>query len=180
MIKSLFKGRIGIRQYWLGALLLLLISIPVILVGAVIAVLSFVGAAMVAGDNPVLSGFIGGGIGFGIYVILLIAVMVPTYGLVVRRYHDVGLSGWVLVGLTVASWVLSFFFPIFTVETDLNSFSLVNFLIALPLSLFSLGVLLWPGTKGMNKYGEQTTYTSIWKAIWAKQPELPSPLEEKA
>jgi len=67
-----------------------------------------------------------GGIGLFVFAILTIFFMLLSYSLTVRRLHDLDLTGW--LGLT---YYLSYIGP-----------------------LFGVFVLLWPGTKGSNRYGE--------------------------
>jgi hypothetical protein len=55
----------------------------------------------------------------------------------------------------------------------------VNFLINLPIMIVSLAILLWPGTKGDNKFGPQTKYSSIWNSMKGKKPEV-APVAEAA
>jgi uncharacterized membrane protein YhaH (DUF805 family) len=76
-----FKGRARRSEYWYFALANGIISILLILVGAIIG--------GVFGDA--LTGGIIGYVLFGIYTLL---TLVPSLGVVVRRLHDVGKSGW--------------------------------------------------------------------------------------
>jgi uncharacterized membrane protein YhaH (DUF805 family) len=64
--------------------------------------------------------------GVFVYVILTLIGAVFSYSLTVRRLHDIGLNGW--LGLTQ---YIYYFGPV-----------------------FGIVALLWPGTKGVNKYGE--------------------------
>lgn len=172
MIKSLFTGRIGIAQYWLSVLLLIALSIPF---SIVIALLSFAlsfAVISLAGIDLLTGTFIGTAVTVVVSSIAMFIIMLPVYGLLVRRYHDIGLSVWILVAFTIISWIVSFIFPIFTDSEDIASFSMTNLIISAPFIIFGLAVTLWPGTKGLNKYGEQTKYKSIWSALWGKQPEV--------
>ncbi len=65
-----FGGRISRRQYWMFALFSILVGIVI---------------GIVAGIIPILS---------PVSVLYLLAILVPSIGLAVRRLHDIGLSGW--------------------------------------------------------------------------------------
>lgn len=169
MIKQMFSGRIGIKQYWLSLLLLILLAIGVIFLTGVLVALGVFGAFAAFSENIglAIAGIIALSL-IGFIVSLLVAL--PSWGLAVRRYHDVGLSVWVFVGLMVAGWIISIIFPVTTGEGQAIEFNVANMLINLPLSIVSLAILLWPGTKGENKFGAQTRYDSLWKAIKGVKP----------
>ncbi len=65
-----FGGRVSRRQYWMFALFSILVSIVIGIVAGIIPILSFVS------------------------VLYLLAILIPSIGLAVRRLHDIGLSGW--------------------------------------------------------------------------------------
>ena len=173
MIKQMFSGRIGIKQYWLSAILLILAVIGVLFLFTLLASVSILGFWTGSMNPGILIA------GFGVFAIvgllISLSVALPSWGLAVRRYHDVGLSVWVFVGLSIASFILSLVFPITPHDAGavqgMPEFSLVNFFINLPVFIVSLAILLWPGTKGDNKFGPQTKYSSVWNAIKGKKPE---------
>ncbi|WP_166921261.1 DUF805 domain-containing protein [Flavobacterium poyangense] len=76
-----FKGRARRSEYWYFALANALISIVLIVVGGVVG--------GIFGDG--ITGIVVGYALFGIYTLL---TLVPSLGVVVRRLHDVGRSGW--------------------------------------------------------------------------------------
>jgi uncharacterized membrane protein YhaH (DUF805 family) len=76
-----FKGRARRSEYWYFALANGLISILLIVVGVAIG--------SIFGDA--LTGGIIGYVFFGLYTL---ATILPGLGVVVRRLHDVGKSGW--------------------------------------------------------------------------------------
>ena len=170
MLKPMFTGRIGIRLFWLSTLLLILVTIGAFFL---VTVLSIVGAMLfgVSSIEGVVGGFL---VIVGLSYLIAILVAIPGFGLTLRRYHDVGLSVWVFLGLTLASWVVSWLFPVLPIDDDPSSFSLTNFLISLPISIIMLAILVWPGKKEDNKYGPQTRYTSLWSAIKGMKPEAVS------
>lgn len=74
-----FNGRARRKEYWMFALVNMLISI-------VLYALMFVGVGM---ESTVVSGL------FGIlFLIYAIATLVPSIAVMVRRLHDTGKSGW--------------------------------------------------------------------------------------
>ncbi len=98
-----FSGRISRRQYWMFALYSMLISLAF---NIVITVLPFL---------AILS------------LIYSLAILVPSLSLIIRRLHDVNLSGWFLL------------------------IAVVPFLGALAL----LFLLCMPSDKGENKFGAE-------------------------
>ncbi|MBP1225833.1 DUF805 domain-containing protein [Flavobacterium sp. 1355] len=76
-----FKGRARRSEYWYFALANGLISILLVVIGVIIG--------SVFGDA--LTGGIIGYVLFGLYAL---ATLLPGLGVVVRRLHDVGKSGW--------------------------------------------------------------------------------------
>ena len=174
MIKQMFSGRIGIKQYWISVLLLIFIFIGVMLLAGLLVGFGVAGIISMLGAGP-------GTIIMGMLIAVLIATtigalfVIPSWGLAVRRYHDVGLSIWVFLGMLIVSFVLSLMFPITPHEIGAGQaapeFSLINFLINLPVFIVNLAILVWPGTKGDNKFGPQTKYSSIWNSIKGKKPE---------
>ena len=163
----MFTGRIGLAQYWLSVLVLILIGIAyTLLVGIVVGV----GAAALLSSAGAGSSAVGVGIAVVVATLLSLVIIIPSWGLAVRRYHDVGLSAWVLVGISVVNMAMSLVFPM---QDMAGTFNMTNFLISLPLSIVSLAILVWPGKKGENKFGAPTKYSSIWAALKGKKPELP-------
>ena len=87
-----FSGRAMRKEYWMFALFNIIFCI----------------AAMIL-DN--LLGLAIEGVGYGvIYILYMLAVLVPGLAVAVRRLHDVGKSGWMmfiaLIPLIGAIWLL--------------------------------------------------------------------------
>lgn len=76
-----FNGRARRSEYWFFTLVQSLILITFVILGAVI------GAII---DN-ILGGLL---VAYFAFVIYSLATLLPTLGVVVRRLHDVGKSGW--------------------------------------------------------------------------------------
>jgi uncharacterized membrane protein YhaH (DUF805 family) len=90
-----FSGRARRQEYWMFVLINLLITIA-------IAAVSFgLGAAL---DMPLLG---------SLYVIYVLALVIPSLAVAVRRLHDVGKSGWfyliTLIPLIGGIWLIILF-----------------------------------------------------------------------
>ena len=96
-----FKGRARRSEYWYFALANGLISILLIVIGAIIGA--------IFGDAVT-----GGIIGYAFFGLYTLATIIPTLAAVVRRLHDVGKSGWFyfisLVPLVGSIWLLVLLF----------------------------------------------------------------------
>jgi uncharacterized membrane protein YhaH (DUF805 family) len=126
-----FSGRSRRKEYWSFALLLFIVYI--IVVGLLMATGLPIGAMM----HPETAGAVQPP-GALFYLILgiaglgMLAIIVPSIAVVVRRLHDRDMSGWWYLGAIVASMI-----PI------------VGFIASI--ALFVLMVL--PGTPGPNRFG---------------------------
>jgi uncharacterized membrane protein YhaH (DUF805 family) len=76
-----FKGRARRSEYWYFTLVQFIILVSVIILGSI--------AGSLFGNA--LSGLF---VGYMVFVIYSFATVLPTLGVVVRRLHDVGKSGW--------------------------------------------------------------------------------------
>ena len=85
---------------------------------------------------------------------ILFVLSIPyLFSLQIRRLHDLGLNGWL--------WTINFvpFISLAAFSPGVNIFSpplwlnIIN-VISLIFSLFPMYVSLWPGTVGVNKYGD--------------------------
>ena len=92
---------------------------------------------------------------------LVLITLIPYHTVSVRRLHDVGLSGWWMFGLlylpSIAMAVLTIAaLPrIAAGEIDL---SLATSAVVLLCSLAFLVLMLWPGTRGENRFGPSAFY----------------------
>ena len=118
-----FNGRSRRMEYWLFTLG---VTIVFVVVGVVAGMI--VGAsAGVNADGSVSSGAIGGSmLVVGLLLVLGLAILVPALAVQVRRFHDQGLSGWLVL------------------------INLIPYLGGLIVLVF----MCLPGTVGPNKYGE--------------------------
>lgn len=92
IIRSTFKfsGRASLKDYWCYNLFILIVSSPLI-----IQMILFVGFDIYI--NRTLSDVL-----FIISIIPIIISLIPRISLTVRRYHDVGVSGTVIIWLFVS------------------------------------------------------------------------------
>ena len=91
-----FSGRARRQEYWMFALFNMIFGFIAIILDNVL------GIAME-------------GVGYGpIYILYVLAVFIPGLAVAVRRLHDVGKSGWMLlialIPLVGAIWILVLFF----------------------------------------------------------------------
>ena len=91
-----FSGRARRQEYWMFALLNMIFTIVAMILDNVL------GIAME-------------GVGYGpIYILYVLAVFIPGLAVAVRRLHDVGKSGWMLlialIPLVGAIWLLVLLF----------------------------------------------------------------------
>ena len=118
-----FNGRSSRSEYWWPTLTLLGLTIILGLVG-------FLPLAMYPDEEEFgVTGIIAI-IAVGLLVILVLATLIPSIALNVRRLHDFNQTGWIYLGVIVAGAVIS----------------LVQFV-----AMIVIGAI--EGTKGPNKYG---------------------------
>ncbi|MEA2701674.1 MAG: hypothetical protein QOE22_383 [Candidatus Parcubacteria bacterium] len=163
----MFKGRIGVGQYWLGLILLL--------------VLGIVAAGVLAGLYyvlflPIFLESTGAGLGTtlalslaGVFIpVIPLLIMLPYgIGLQIRRFHDMGLTGWVYLVLAIVSYGIGHLFP--AIDPVTMQVAASGAIVSLLLFVANIVIMSWPGTKGPNKYGEPFRYRSLWAAIRGKK-----------
>lgn len=88
-----FSGRTTRRDYWLATLGLY--------IGCVIMVVIFLLVSMFFGENDVILTLLFALVMF----IYLLAASIATISMQVRRFHDIGKSGWWFIGCIVANFV---------------------------------------------------------------------------
>ncbi len=85
-----FSGRSRRKEYWMFALLQLIVIFAIAIIGGILGAFS-----------PDASGGMsfGGGLMFGLFGLYALAIIVPSIAVQVRRFHDQDKSGWfVLLG----------------------------------------------------------------------------------
>ena len=124
-----FSGRSRRMEYWSFALFTFLVMMVLMLLGIAMGVSLQEAAALETG---------GAAFGGGLLVIVvlaaifMLAILVPSIAVTMRRLHDRNLSGWWYLGYIVASMI-----------------PLVNFVAGIAF----LVVMFLPGTPGPNQYG---------------------------
>jgi len=154
-----FSGRSRRQELWMFMLLLLLIWV----VGFVAMMAMGFGAMSMAGINADGSARVGGLMGmfasFGIimviFLIVWLALLVPTIAVQVRRLHDTNRSGWWL-WIYWGPMLLSYVMSIAGAANQSTGMAMLGGLLSL-VSLIGLIVLIvfycLPGTAGPNDYG---------------------------
>ena len=125
-----FSGRSRRKEFWMFMLLQVIIACVLVILtlvtgGSLAALEGSEAAAAVAAGSLSFTYIL-----FGIW---LLAVIIPSIALNVRRLHDRDMSGWWYLGYIVASFV-----PV------VNLIAFVAYLV----------VMVLPGTPGPNRYGE--------------------------
>lgn len=138
-----FSGRAPRSEYWFVMLLFFLLSlVGGIIIGVVAGVIS---------SSSVDSSEFGGLYFLGILgLIVLLGVLLPILALVVRRFHDVGLSGW----WYLLSIVVSYIPLVLTLSEVMEPSEALSNLTSGVASIAVLVVTVWPSNVGANKYGE--------------------------
>lgn len=72
-----FKGRSTRAEYWWAMLFVFLLSL----------VIQFIGS-------------------YTLWLIVTLGLMIPNWSIATRRFHDIGKSGWWVVGFTAAVWII--------------------------------------------------------------------------
>ena len=89
-------------------------------------------------------------------ILLSVALMVPTFTVAIRRCHDLGRSGWLLLGPTLFILVGAVIMGIGIAASSSGMMYFGMFLMiigaigGIALSIY----FIFPGTQGANKYGE--------------------------
>lgn len=135
---AVFAGRAARSEYWYFCLFNILIGFALFF--AALFTAAMIGATASGGianhSSLGLAGVAGLAAFLGIFVVLVgiyaLAVLLPSLGVTVRRFHDLNVSGWFLLLFMVLACI-----PV------------INF-------FAGLAQLIWfcmPGTSGTNKYG---------------------------
>lgn len=145
-IPIMFNGRIGVRDYWKGYAIGIAFNL---IIGSINSVFVLIPESLSL-----------------LAILLFILILVPyivlalaSFGLYVRRLHDLNLSGW--WALLPFALVALFFFPI------ISPIAIVIFFLAI-LGLFVV-VPFVPGKKEENKYGQPVKYDSWLRAYFGNK-----------
>lgn len=138
-----FSGRASRSEYWFVILLFILVTIGAGIIGGVVA-----GVLGASSNN-----FLGAGTVYllaALVLIVVVGVFIPMLALVVRRFHDVGLSGWWYLLSVVVSYI-----PLGLLLLGEQAYAeMLSNVAGSIASAAVLVVTVWPSNVGANKYGE--------------------------
>ncbi|MHA6316804.1 DUF805 domain-containing protein [Altererythrobacter sp. CAU 1778] len=126
-----FTGRSRRMEYWMFTLLNVIVGfvLSVIVFGSAGAAGAFAEGG--AGDASAGLGLLTGGLGL-LILLWIVAIIIPSIAVTVRRLHDRDMSGWWYLGFFVAGFI-----PF----------------VGIIASIALLVIMLLPGTPGPNRYG---------------------------
>ena len=116
-----FQGRSRRSEYWWVVLFNLIVSL--VLVGLAFALGGNFGSGELSPIAMIL---------FAVFGLYMLAIILPSIALFVRRLHDINQTGWIYLGLVVASLI-----------------PFIGFIA----SIAMIVIACIPGTVGPNKYG---------------------------
>lgn len=129
------KGRARRAEYWWWILFTVVVS----LVASVLDVVLFGFNEYTAQPNNQVFN-----------LIVSLALLAPTVSVMSRRFHDVGLSGWLVAGVVAASFVGYF---IVGMEMASGGSGILGNLIVLAVGVATIVVTVMPSKPGPNQYG---------------------------
>lgn len=98
-----FEGRARRQEYWTFALVNIIILLPLYFIGI---------GGEATGNNTLMM------IGFGLYLLYALAVLLPSIAVAVRRLHDVGKSGWMYLLILIPIIGALYLLYLFVTEGD--------------------------------------------------------------
>ncbi len=144
---TVFKGRASRKEYWM---FLLFYFILYFVLGIFIGVIN---ASFKINLNF-------------LFIVFVLATALPTYGVSMRRLHDINLSGWWIL-LSVLSGIM---YNIIKMIPQIPKWlSIIIALVSLVISLVYIVLLATKGKPGSNKYGENPL------EIKKENPIIPTP-----
>ena len=123
-----FEGRSRRMEYWMFTLFNIIVYF-------VLCIPLFLGIAMSGGSSsgdPFENVGALGMLSFGLMGLYFLAAIIPGIAVAVRRFHDINVTGWAYLGLTLASMI-----------------PFIGFIA----SIAFLVMMLLPGNQGSNQYG---------------------------
>ncbi len=101
-----FEGRARRSEYWYYTLANVLILLSILLVGTLI-----IGGLELEALSPLIG---------GLYILVTLALIIPSLAVAVRRLHDTGKSGWLLlIGLIPFGGIVLLVF--YAQDSDINT-----------------------------------------------------------
>lgn len=140
-----FGGRSRRKEYWMFALFLVLIYLVLGGLGLVLGAGAFM--ALGSGASATGLGALGGGamLVFGLFGLFVLAIIVPSLAVAVRRLHDTDRSGW---------WVVAPIVPnVLGALVGSGVIAAVLSLAAVGLSVMLFVFYCLDGTRGPNRFG---------------------------
>ena len=144
-----FSGRSRRMEYWMFQLFLFLVYVAVF----ALMMVSVGGGMMTAATNPNAILAAGGAMMMigGIYFLFVLAVIIPSIAVTVRRLHDTNRTGWWVLA-PLAGYVLAFVGA--AIGGSLGGIvAMIGGIGALVLALVLLVFMFLEGTRGPNNYG---------------------------
>ena len=142
-----FSGRSRRQEYWMWTLFIFIVYFLFIVVGVTLGASAIFGAS--AGSTGGAAALGGAAIAvFALFGIFLLAILIPSLAVAVRRLHDTNRSGWWLLAPLAGSFIQGFGGGIGS-----TAVSLVGSLIGLVIGIVLLVWYCTDGTPGTNRYG---------------------------
>jgi uncharacterized membrane protein YhaH (DUF805 family) len=178
MLKPLFKyadfhGRANRTEYWLFGLFQVIVYLGIMGLSVALGASGSIGAAV--------------GIGLLLFVIVALGCFIPNLAVLVRRLHDSNRSAWWLL-LYLPGFINSFMTTGEMIsraqQLGSNPQALANLaesnahlgmlaIISVICQLVMFVFLVWPGTRGPNRFGDDTHGGGIDLSVF-DAPELPA------
>jgi|GEM_PF-3238892 len=140
-----FKGRATRKELWFLVLTQFLINLVIAIIGVIIALIvaGLINATKIHAFNYIHLVYAQAVIAFSVLMVI------PGISLAVRRFHDIGRSGWWLISPLVI-WVLMFFGGALLHNQMVFDIGAIVFVASI-LAIFAVEV--WPSQESDNKYG---------------------------
>ena len=150
-----FSGRSRRMEYWMFQLFLVIVYVVVMTLMMVVG-----GGALMSGGDPTALATAGGAvmiIGL-LYLLIALAMFIPTIAVTVRRLHDTNRSGWWILAPLIG-YVIMFAGGAMVAASPENPglggvLAMIGMIAVLGLGLTLFVFMLLEGTKGPNKYGQ--------------------------
>lgn len=152
-----FSGRARRKEYWMYILFLVIVSVVLSILDSVLGLGGRTalgpGVTPTAGGMTASYGFMTRG---GILTnLFMLATLIPSLAVAVRRLHDTNRSGWWILAPLVP-YILGFFLMLMAIPTGQFALMGVGGLLLLVGFGCAIMLLVWycmPGTSGTNDYG---------------------------
>lgn len=154
-----FQGRSRRMEYWMFALGVFLFYVALWVVAAMVLGLGALGAAAAGNAGLATGGLVGMMASFGVlavvFLIVWLALLIPSIAVAVRRLHDTDRSGFWLF-LYVGPYLLGMILNAAAASSNSNGLLLAGGLIGMVGLIGGIALLVFmclPGTVGSNRFG---------------------------